>query len=266
MSLTIATNGKKTKKSRRRGRGYSGNTGGWETVRGHSTFRVLGAAEGLAQTVVEVHPRLMQSNRLITYADIFENFRVLRLELTGLDTDSAQLIGGGVKVGFAYVPGELIDAFPTSFDQVSELDHAAWGFPGQTVLVHLKLPTGILAGSKMYYSTTVTTDAPGSLVLCAVSNQGRSLADFLTFRLDYVFQFYGRTDPAVTMKRLVNDLRKQQLDDSSDSEFDEVVDAAAAVSRQEQPDGKRVITRSGMPAVKELVAKTIVKRSRSQPG
>jgi hypothetical protein len=193
---------KGSKNRRGRNAGYSGNKGGWETVRGHNMFRILTAVEGAAQTVVEIHPRNLQSVRLAAYADIFENYRFRKLEFTGLSCPSNEIIVGGVKVGFAYVPSELIDAFPTSWRQCTEMDHMTWALPSQTIPVHLRLPAGILAGVQKYYSTTITTDCPGSVVFASVEANGRSVADFLLCRVDFEVEFYGRTDPATTIARM----------------------------------------------------------------
>jgi hypothetical protein len=192
---------RKSKGGQKNDSGFSGNIGGWETCRGHHRMNVLCATSGAAQTVIEVHPRLLQSNRLAAYADIFENFRVKKLMFTFSSGDTAAVNGGAM----AYVPGELIDAFPTTFDQMSEMDHMAFRWPQAFPLgvgTKLKLGAGILEGVQKYYSTTVTTDAPGSLVFSVIDINGVAILSNLFVRCDWEFEFYGRTDPAVTLSRL----------------------------------------------------------------
>jgi hypothetical protein len=168
---------------------------------------LLTAVSGAAQTVVELHPRNLQSARLTAYADIFENFRVKKMELSFAIGDQPVVNGGAV----AYVPGELIDAFPTTFDQMSEMDHMAFKWPttfGTGAPAVLKLGPGILEGHQKYYSTTVLTDAPGNLVFSVIDVNGLAIVSQFMVRVDWEFEFYGRTDPATTLSRLLSDAKK----------------------------------------------------------
>jgi hypothetical protein len=200
--------------TRRRSKTGAMQTGGagTEVVSGHSVITAATIVSGAPQTNIKLHPLLLGSSRLQLYADMFEGFRVLSFRVTFLQGHETGAFAGDAPGLVGYVPMQKLDTVPISSAQVSNLDHMATAFYQQSVPVALKLNPAILRGDKEYYDTTVATDGPGFLVFCVTNNvSGVAAVGSLKVRFDWRFEFYGRTDPAVTLNRQF--LRTSEVED-----------------------------------------------------
>ncbi len=204
-------------------RGRSGRSAGnhapsVQKMWGHVLFLSDTVVGSSLQRVVGVHPRNMQDDRLIAYADMFEGYRfeALTFEFLG---------GSGDGISLSYRPMLTVDATPVNVEQVSNIDRNAITWPQQTRPARLSISRAELSGEKPWFDTTNTSDTCGAFFVSAFNSAGATVAIDVQIKISYRVGFYGPVDPAITLARL-RDLARDTpedevlLADESDSEGD----------------------------------------------
>jgi len=128
--------GRKNGRMRRRGRGgASSGTGNNAIVTLSGQFQQVLAVNGQANYVY-MNPNALDSQRIVTIAQSFSEFRFTKLKI--------ELLNGGTAatpvtlvVGFS---PEIDDVLPTSSDEITELAFSRWNDGGCTIPTFLNVP------------------------------------------------------------------------------------------------------------------------------
>lgn len=191
----------------------SGSRGSFTTVSGHNIFTGTSVVTGSNQFSVGLHPRQMQSNRLTSYADIFEGYRIDKLAVHFC------LGGSGSNIGVAYLPTRSLDVSALNFQSITETDRFAMSYPGLTTPRVLRIGKADLHGEFDWYDTTNTGEAPGILQLSILSSATNlAVAQVFLLYFEWTMTFYGPENPSLTMARMRERVRQQILDEEFDGE------------------------------------------------
>jgi hypothetical protein len=180
-----------------------------ERVRGHVYYYDVAIVSGTSQYILGVHPLAFVSSRLALYADMYEGYRFNSLRVSFCKTN------GDKNIGVAYRPMTAVAVAPTTFHQVSEIDRFIMDFPGNTVARSLTVTAPELKGEKLWYDCADVQDNCGALFV-SVYDPATSLAvaQHFTIMIEWIVDFYGPVDPAVTMEKL----RVKTITDTDDDE------------------------------------------------
>jgi hypothetical protein len=151
---------------------------------------------------------LDDSTRLILMRDLFAFYRVMRLKVSFLNSQS-----GATEPGWAaFNPGDENNA-PTTLAQAAELDKFAMAMPGQTVPSHLNVARKDLEGPTPWYECSGGASGvfPGRIYVGAYgAATGLATADVLQVLVEYDIEFKERAQPSVEMvRRLAHSLEER---------------------------------------------------------
>lgn len=205
------------KRSRKASRAPRGNMGSFTTVRGHNIFTSTSIVSGSSQFTLGLHPRLIQSNRATSYADMFETFRWDSFKIHFC------LAGSGSNIGVSYAPGFVLDSAPINFASLTETDHFAMSYPGLTTPRVLTIQRSDLKGQIDWYDTTSTASTLPGFLTVSVLSSGTNLAVAQVFLLYFEWQMtlYGPQNPALTMLRLKEKVIRELEDEYEKPDVDE---------------------------------------------
>jgi hypothetical protein len=183
-------------------------------VRGHHVFTGNSTVTATNQFSVSLHPRAIQSTRLINYCDIFEGYKINRFRIGW-----CQALSGGAltPVGVAYRPTRTLDNSPFTFSAVSEIDKFNMSLVEQTAQSHLRINGLDLHGEQDWYDTTNQAEFPGIMLVSTPNpTTGLAVAGFFTLFMEWEYTFYGPVPTVLTMSRMKEKVREELMHEEFD--------------------------------------------------